>query len=480
MLHIPDSCFREIGHRSRLSAGGGVAPGPHVGYRSPRSYDSAQLELCTARTLTARRLLYDGSMLSGQTNVGRLKSRRAMLETLVRHLDMVRLRAPVLAALALTACSGLIDDGDTGTTLTPEEFAARTAFVEKAKPVLDTYCISCHAGSDPSVAFMAGADAMAQRDSMLAFDPSVINLAAIQSSRLLTKGAHSGPALTAQQSSEILQWVTAERDAAGSVGTVDTGLETAAFTPLLCTSGLPGTETCPINFVDIGSLVEGWAGAKIRFVAQPLSQDLYMTNLALEGGPEGVYLEHPLFVSWPVQGDPIPDTLDRFFSVKLNMMPGAVPESIGGGTAAFVHFTPTNQLTIHFKVVDRYRDETGGGPGPGGGGATGCKQLASFTTNARGPLQTSCGGCHANANNANARGAMDITGIASTDDAVLQGVCNQARTRINFTNTDASGFYIAPNPAQATNHPFKFATQANFDGFKAAVDVWVQAERTSQ
>ena len=29
------------------------------------------------------------------------------------------------------------------------------------------------------------------------------------------------------------------------------------------------------------------------------------------------------------------------------------------------------------------------------------------------------------------------------------------------------------------NHPFKFAAQANFDTFKAAVDVWVQAEKTA-
>jgi hypothetical protein len=421
-----------------------------------------------------------GVVTSRKNNVRGLQSRRGMLETLVKHLDMVRLRAPALAALALTAsaCTGLID-GDKGSTLTVEEKAARASYIAKAKPVLDAYCISCHAGSDQSVAFMMGADAMAQRGALLGFDPQVVNLVAPQSSRLLTKGAHSGPSLTAQQSADILQWIGAERDAAGSLEELDTGLETAAFTPLLCTSGTPGEATCPINYVDISGLVEGWMGAKIKFVAQPLSQDLYLTNLALEGGPEGVYLEHPLFVSWPVQGQAIPDTLDRFFSVKLNIMPGATPEPIGGGTAAFINFTPTNQLTIHFKAVDRYRPDTGG-PGPGTVGATGCKQLASFKTNARAPLQASCGSCHANQNNGNARGAMDIVGVASTDDAVLQNVCNQVRTRINFTTTDSSGFYIAPNPAQATNHPFKFPAQGNFDTFKAAVDVWVQAEKTSQ
>jgi hypothetical protein len=74
---------------------------------------------------------------------------------------------------------------------------------------------------------------------------------------------------------------------------------------------------------------------------------------------------------------------------------------------------------------------------------------------------------------------MDITGVAAMDDATLQNVCNQARTRLNFQDTNASGFYIAPNPAMGTNHPFKFANQAAFDTFKAAVDVWVQAEKTA-
>src|SRR6185369_16623852 len=121
-----------------------------------------------------------------------------------------------------------------------------------------------------------------------------------------------------------------------------------------------------------------------------------------------------------------------------------------------------------------------GGGGGGGMTAAGCKALAQFKANAKTPLQNSCGSCHANAGNANARGAMDLTGIAATDDATLTNVCNQARTRINFQDTNSSGFYIAPNPAMATNHPFKFGTQAGFDAFKAGVDPWVQAEKTAQ
>jgi mono/diheme cytochrome c family protein len=399
-----------------------------------------------------------------------------MLDTLLKHLPMVRLSVGALAALLFMGCSGLIDDG-AGGNVSPEEQLARQLFVQKAKPVFDNTCAACHSGSDPSIAFLQAPDPMAIREKLLASD--YISLEAPQSSRLLTKGAHAGPAMTASEASDVLEWLSAERDAAGVAGTADTGLETARFTPVLCTGGSPGDPTCPVTYVDITGLVEGWGGARIKFVAQPLSQDLYVTNLALEGGPDGVYIEHPLFVSWPAEGDPIPDTLDRFFNVKMNLMAGAMASPINGGTAAFINFSPNNQLTIHFKVVDRFRPDSGGG----GGGmmtAAGCKALTQFKANAQAPLRTSCGGCHANAGNANARGAMDLTGINATDDATLQNVCNQARTRINFQDTNASGFYIAPNPAMATNHPFKFPAQTNFDTFKAAVDVWVQAEKTAQ
>jgi hypothetical protein len=400
-----------------------------------------------------------------------------MLDTLLKHLPMVRLSVGAFAAVLMLGCTGLIDGGDED--ISKEERVARQAFIEKAKPTFDTICASCHSGSDPNVAFLKGANPMEVRATILADD--VVNLEAPQTSRILTKGAHSGPALLASQASDLLEWLSAERDAAGVAGGIDTGLETAPFTPLICTGGTPGNAagTCPITTVDISTLVEGWTGAQIKFVAQALSQDLYVTNLSLEGFAEGVYIEHPLFVSRPVDKTPIPDTLDRFFNVKMNLMGGSMPTQISGGTAAFINFAPTDQISIHFKIVDRFRPDAGGGMGMGMG-AAGCKSLATFKANARGPLQTNCGSCHANAGNGNARGAMDLVGIAAADDATLQTVCNQARTRINFQDTNASGFYIAPNPAQATNHPFKFPAQANFDTFKAAVDVWVQAEKTAQ
>jgi len=416
-----------------------------------------------------------GAIPSVRASTAGLKSRRAMLDTLLRHLPMVRLSAGALVAVALSACNGLIDGPGSGN-LTPEQAAARTAWTQKAYPHLSQQCAGCHSGSEADIAFLAGGASIPMHDTLLSFTVQVVNLEAPGSSRLLTKGGHAGPALTAQESADILEWIQAERDAAGVMP--DMGLQTGQFTALLCTSGVPGDATCPVNHVGLDAL--GLPGATIDFVAQALSQDLYVTDLKLNASVDGVSLEHPLFVSWPTDTTQpeIPDSLDRFFNVKENLMP-MTSDPLGGGTAAFVGFPPTNQLSIHFKSVGKYM--TGDGTGSGGTTvASGCRQLASFKTNTIGPMSTNCASCHAG-NDANAKAAMDLTGIGATDDATLQNVCNQVRTRINFQDTNSSSFYIAPNPGQATNHPFKFGgVQANFDNFKAAMDPWVQAEKTSQ
>jgi len=62
-----------------------------------------------------------------------------------------------------------------------------------------------------------------------------------------------------QESADILEWVQKERDAAGVMP--DMGLQTGQFTPLLCTSGVPGDATCPVNHVGLDGL--GLPGATI-------------------------------------------------------------------------------------------------------------------------------------------------------------------------------------------------------------------------
>jgi hypothetical protein len=407
-----------------------------------------------------------------------------MLETLVRQLNMVRLSVGVLALITMVGCTGLIDSGNEG--LTAEQAKAKTAWLTKALPQLSKDCIVCHNGSRAGIEFLGaqGGD-MGVRDGLIAFEPAVVNLDAPASSRLLTKGVHDGPGLLANQVSDILEWIRAEKDAQPDPGVTGPILETTQFIPAICTSGVPPASTCPTNDVDLTEL--GIPGAKIHFVAQSLGTGLYLNQLSLIGGPMGVNVEHPLFVSWPADGgEPLPDSIDRFFNVKMNLMANDT-QPIAGGVASFNGFMATNKISIHFKVVSAYKPDTGGGGG-GGGANLGCKDLPSFKANAQqlfaapaGGAGQSCLSCHGG-QNGNATSAMNITGVNSADDAVLVTACNQIKTRTNTTTPDQSGVFLAPDPANA-NHPFKFNV-AQLGVFKngppgTGVLGWINAEKVA-
>jgi hypothetical protein len=406
-----------------------------------------------------------------------LLSRKAMLETLCRHLDMVRLSASALL-LVVVGCTGLIDGGSDG--LTRQERVARERWETSAYPVFRDNCATCHAGSRPMVEFLVGRSAGEVYDTIKSYDPAVMNVDAPASSRVLSKGLHDGPALTGDQSFAILTWLQAERDAVISKPTDATSLlATAPFMIELCPPFDPANPAfvCPtVNHVALDTVPTVGPqipGAEITFTAHALTSGLYLSNLKLIGGTAGLYIEHPLFVSNPAEGDQYPDQIDRYFNVKMNLA-AAQAEQLSGGTAMFSGFISTDMVEIHFKTISPFKPDTG--PGAGGGG---CKVLPSFKTNATGPLRTFCASCHAGGN-ANAKAAMDLTGINATDDATLMTVCNEVRTRINLTTTDQSGFYLTPNPASGINHPFKFPDAGAFTtNFKTPVDIWVQAEKVA-
>ena len=107
----------------------------------------------------------------------------------------VRQSIQALALVAFTGCTGLIDSkAGSGT---PEEIAAKKAWIETALPILTTNCGGCHNGSQAGIDFLKGDSDLGIRDTLIAFTPGVVNFDAPQSSRLLTKGPHNGPALLA-------------------------------------------------------------------------------------------------------------------------------------------------------------------------------------------------------------------------------------------------------------------------------------------
>lgn len=417
-----------------------------------------------------------GSVPSLQKNLGTpLQSRKAMLETLVRHLDMVRLSAAGVLMIALVGCTGLIDGGSDG--LSEQQRDARTKWQGEAAPVLKQFCVSCHNGSRAMIGFLIGNADFDIHDTLMKYDPPVVNLDAASSSRIITKGQHDGPALTSSQTAALLDWLQAEHDAANhDPDHPIPKLATAKYTPQICqaTAANP-TAPCPTNHIpltDIPGVGTNIPGAEITFIAEALSAGLYLHDLNVTGGTAGVYLEHALFVSLPAGAPPFPDQFDRYFAMKLNIKPNATAQ-LDGGTAQFGGFAATDMLEVDFKLVSPFKDDSG----TGGTIQNGCKSLTTFKSSAVPQLQANCASCHAGTD-VNAKASMDITGYNAADDAKVLNACNQVRSRLNLTNIDQSGFFLAPDPASQTSHPIKLAA-GTFSTFKTMMSVWANAEKTA-
>ena len=261
----------------------------------------------------------------------------------------------VFAALIglVGACTGQIEE-DVPDGITPEQEAARKAWVVGAQPVLSANCSMCHGGSMPAVAWLEGGDDVnAQKEDLLTYVSSlmmpIIDFNAPQASLIIKKGGHDGPALTAGQASGILDWIQKERDATPVANGFP--IMTPAIALMPCTAGAPGEPTCPLNEIPLEA--HGAPGAKVEFTASNLSGQLYLANIKVVPGPTGAYVEHPVFVSVPAVGEPKLDPLDRYASVKLNVAAGAAVamQQLGTGSGTFPMFNPAEPLALYAKAV---------------------------------------------------------------------------------------------------------------------------------
>ena len=115
---------------------------------------------------------------------------------------------------------------------------------------------------------------------------------------------------------------------------------TPPFVMLICTGGNPGDPNCPINVVSLDAFGDVAAGAQLRFAAQPLSQDLYLTDIRVIGNSQlhivGLYLE---------QWDGTMATATVLLAEQLD------PGQTVGPTAAMTTLNPTGQVTVRAEVV---------------------------------------------------------------------------------------------------------------------------------
>jgi hypothetical protein len=248
----------------------------------------------------------------------------------------------LLAFVLLASCTGDIQDKSLAG-LTPAQALAKQRWLGKAEPVFKAKCVMCHDGSMATASpvpdpYLVGMTDMAIRDTAIAYTPQLVNLGAPASSRVLTKGMHEGPPMTAQEASDVLSWITAERDARPPAMTIET-------MPVMMANG--SATSIPLDSL-------GYANAKISLTATPINGgDTYAVGITITAGADGLYLQHPLFVSNPAGMDPLPDPIDRFYSTTLDLMPAGTMTLSTATT--FVGFNIGNPLSVRFDVLDKYR-----------------------------------------------------------------------------------------------------------------------------
>ena len=254
---------------------------------------------------------------------------------------MARRTLVSLSLVLGVGCTGSIDEGDQVANLTPAQQLAQTAWVKKALPALKAgTCDTCHSGQMAAApAYMAGEKDLDVRDTAVAFIPAVVNLNSPQSSRIVVKTPHEGPALDATQASDVVVWIQAERDARPA----GTEIQTPQMPPMMCT-----VDPCPVNTIDLSAL--GSTGSSITFAVTPLGADLYFTELKLVAGPSGLHVVHPVFETWPTGATmPTLDPNDRFFSVSLDLAANATA-TLGTGNTTFANFG-TNPISVKFDEL---------------------------------------------------------------------------------------------------------------------------------
>jgi hypothetical protein len=131
-------------------------------------------------------------------------------------------------------------------------------------------------------------------------------------------------------------------------------------------------------------------------------------------------------------------------------------------------------LSLAFETIEAVVPMT---PDAGDGGTdpNGCKDVQAFDTNAKGPLQNRCVGCHGG-NNGQATAAVDMSDLLTGGDVAK--ACAQVKNRINPADPPASQIFITTNPNGNAAHPYKFGGSADtFNNFRSGVSIWIAAEQ---
>lgn len=230
------------------------------------------------------------------------------------------------------------------------------------------------------------------------------------------------------------------------------------------------------NAVYLEPLGQEFRGMAVTFSAELLSDNvtLQLSNIQVHPTSKaGVHIVHPLFVMHPVKGEPIPDPIDSFSGLDQTFDIGK-SGTLSTGEFIFVNWQKDARLSLAFEKIELVTPPMpDAGPDGGTDPMGGCKDVAAFDANARGPLQQRCSGCHGGGNG-QATAAVDMSALGSD----VAKACAQVRNRVNPGDPPASQIFVTTNPDGNAAHPYKFGGNAGtFDTFRNGVSNWIAAEQ---
>ncbi len=212
--------------------------------------------------------------------------------------------------------------------------SAAATFEASVEGTLTRRCAGCHS----SVTLEGGALDFLRpnpdvRSQLFEYE-GIVDLVQPSSSRLLTHGAHAGPALMPDESTAVRRWIALEVDERGTMP-----------------PEMPDLNTAPIVVGDGPNVLTldriGLTGAQVLFDATRLVGGLLIENLRVVAGPAGVRLRGPTLVVW-VDRTPTDAPLPE--GPELRIAPdGTAP--LGAGGASLTTFPEGAGLAMRFTVA---------------------------------------------------------------------------------------------------------------------------------
>jgi hypothetical protein len=114
-----------------------------------------------------------------------------------------------------------------------------------------------------------------------------------------------------------------------------------AFTMLVCTYGTPGSPSCPFDRVGLDAV-----DAEVDFLAEPLTQDIYLNRMTIVAGSQGVHVVGLRFEAAPCNVN------EKGWWPTIDLAPGA-QQALGDTVLADA--STTTQVCLVYDAIGPYQ-----------------------------------------------------------------------------------------------------------------------------